>query len=232
MMTTGRINVGANPTHYGENRYYGLNIQRIIEAIRNIPENENIEEFLQKMFKGEAIYDKNDEKLSPTIEMRFRNGSSNANEILNGIRMGGQLFVRARSDDFSNNKLINSLYRQAKKRKNYVFDKVLNINRTDPNYSDCSSDEEIMRKKFMESLYGNGIIDYNTFKCFFCILYPNMSQNDILQLYYYYKNKVKPTFYKEPSIEQLHLLRDNIINFCNNQINEEELSYQYIRRAA
>ncbi len=30
-------NVGANPTHYGENRYYGLNIQRIIEAIRNIP---------------------------------------------------------------------------------------------------------------------------------------------------------------------------------------------------
>ena len=38
-------NVGANPTHYGENRYYGLNIQRIIEAIRKMPENENMEEF-------------------------------------------------------------------------------------------------------------------------------------------------------------------------------------------
>ncbi len=184
------------------------------------------------MFQGETIYDKNGKKLSPTIEMRFRNGSSNATEILNGVRMGGQLFVRARSKDFSDNKLINSLYRQAKKRKTYVFDKVLNDNRTDPNYSDCLLDEEILGKKFMESIYGNGKIDYNTFKCFFNILYPGISKREILSLYNYYKSKLKPTSYKILAINQLQTIRDRIISFSNNQNTEAECSYQYIYRTA
>ena len=95
LMNSLAANVGANPTHYGENRYYALNIQRIIEALRHIPEDQSMEEFLKKMFDGEPIYDENGKRLSPTIEMRFRNGSSDPDEILSGVRMLGGLLVKA-----------------------------------------------------------------------------------------------------------------------------------------
>ena len=215
-------NVGANPTHYGENRYYGLNIQRIIEAIRKMPENENMEEFLEKMFKGEPIYDSEGNKISPTIEMRFRNGSSDADEILSGIRMCGQIFVAAKDKNLEDNRTIKSLYRKVKNRPTYVFDKVLNANRTDPNYSDCKDDDEILGKKFKESPYGNGEIDRNIFKVFLKTLYPDIEDIEIEEIIDSYVEGLQPTEYKSTAKEELQNLRAELISVLTSTNTVEE----------
>jgi len=193
-------NVGANSTHYGAYRYYGLNIQRIIEAIRNKPKNIAMEEYLQRIFKGEELYDDKGKRISPTIEMRFRNGSSDADEILSSIRMCGGMFVAAKDKEFKEDKTIKSLYRKAKSRVKYIFDKVLQSNREDPNFRDCQTDEEILLKKFATSIYGNGIIDPNVLREFLRIVAPTMKKEDKEKLINYYLNKVKPTDYKKKSI--------------------------------
>lgn len=212
LMTILSANVGANPTHYGENRYYGFNIQRIVEAIRNKDPKIDLETFLQKMFTGEPIYDKDGNKLSPTIEMRYRNGSSNADEILTGVRMAGGLIKRAKETRVKEDPMIKTLYRNVKKRAVYVFDKVLNANRTDPEYSDCETDEQIMGKKFKNSPYGNGIIEKNLFETFISTLNPNLDKKEIEEMYKMYQNKLRATEYKPSIIERT---RDFLINARN-----------------
>ena len=196
LMTVLSANVGANPTHYGENRYYGFNIQRIVEAIRNKDPQIDLETFLQKMFSGEPIYDKDGKKLSPTIEMRYRNGSTNPDEILTGVRMAGGLIKAAKDTKVKEDYMIKTLYRNIKKRAVYVFDKVLNGNREDPAYADCETDEEIMGKKFKNSPYGNGVIAKNLFVAFINTLNPDIRYEEIEKMYNMYQDKLTATEYK------------------------------------
>ena len=113
------INIGTNATHYGPYRYYGLNFQRVSDARRQMPANMNVTEFLERLFSGERIEvtdnKGNKKKLSPTIEMRFRNGSSDADEILSGARMLGSLFVKAHDKERMKEADIKNLYRHMKK---------------------------------------------------------------------------------------------------------------------
>lgn len=208
-------NIGANATHYGEYRYYGLNIQRIIEAIRKMPPEENLEEFLKKMFSGEPIYDAEGNKLSPTIEMRFRNGSSSADEILRGIRIGGQMFVKAKDPKFNKIPTIKSLYRKIKKIKPIAWI-VTRANRNNPEYEGLT-DEEILEKKFAESNYGNGEMDITTLKVFLDILYPEMSLRDKITIIALYKRNIRktPVSYEQKTYlinlrEQLEIYRNEI----------------------
>jgi hypothetical protein len=195
------INLGANPTHYGENRYYGLNIQRIIEAIRNKPLDSNLEEYIKNIFTGVEQFDKDGKKISPTIEIRYRNGSSSLDEIMCGIRINGQMFVKAKEKTFNNNAIIKSQYRNVKKRKKYIFDKVLRANRESENYVDCIDDEEILRKKFAESIYGDGIIDKNKFVSFIRLLYPELTKDIAIEIYNEYVRGLKPTKYKKIDLQ-------------------------------
>lgn len=187
--------VGANTTHYGEHRYYGLNFQRLFEALRQKPQNITMESYLNELLTKGIIKDKNGHIISPTIEMRFRNGSSDPDEIMRGIRMGGQLFVAAKRKNYKKD-CINSLYRHAKKRIVYIFDRLVEGNSNSPLYSDCTDIYELLRKKFRLSDYGNGKITYDEFKAFMNILYPNMKEKDILKLAKVYLPKLKPTPYK------------------------------------
>lgn len=207
-------NLGANPTHYGENRYYGLNIQRIIETLRHIPSNQSMEEFIKKMFDGEAIYDEEGKKLSPTIEMRFRNGSSDPDEILTGVRMLGSLFTKAHDKELCKESKIKNLYRAVKKRAVYVFDRVLNINRTDPRYANLT-DEEIMQRKFEESVYGDGIIPYNTFKVFLGVIAKDIDEDKIKELYNHYQGKLDrgKNRNKNNAIDYLRNMREFLVRF-------------------
>ena len=214
------INLGANPTHYGENRYYGLNIQRIIEAIRNKPLDAKLEEYIRNIFSGVEQLDKEGKTISPTIEIRYRNGSSSLDEIMCGIRINGQMFTKAKDDDFNKNPIIKSQYRNVKKRKKYVFDKVLRANRESENYAECVDDEEILRKKFAESIYGDGQIDKNTFINFITLLYPELSKEIAKKMYDEYVKGLKPTEYKKEIIKTKN---------SNITINEGR---QYTRRAA
>lgn len=195
------INLGANPTHYGENRYYGLNIQRIIEAIRSKPLDTNLEEYIRNIFKGVEQYDKEGKKISPTIEIRYRNGSSSVDEIMCGVRINGQMFVASKSKGFSKNPIIKSQYRNVKKRKKYVFDKVLRANRESDLYAECVDDDEILRKKFAESIYEDGVIDKNSFVEFMSILYPDLSKKIVIEIYNKYVNGLKPTEYKKEIVQ-------------------------------
>ena len=163
LMAALMASVGANVKHYGEFRYYGLNFQRIVEAIRNKPNNMSVEDFLQKIFSGEEVLDKNGKKISPTIEMRFRNGSSDADEILSGIRMNGQLFVAAKRKNSNFKTKINSLYKRIKRRVRYNFEQVTQEDIDSGLYSDCNSLEEILERKFYNSIYGFNYIDFNYF---------------------------------------------------------------------
>ena len=193
------VNVGANPTHYGENRYYGLNIQRIIEAFRNIPEDMDEEVFLQKLFSGEEIIGNDGKPVNATIELRFRNGSSDPDEILSAVRMFGGMFVAAKDMDDDNKSILQSMYRNAKKRRRFVFDKVLRRDREDLRFVDCDNDEEIMRKKFHDSPYGDGKIDYNTYKYFMLLVNPELPESIIIGLYKEAQAKLRPTDYKNTS---------------------------------
>ncbi len=190
-------NIGAIPTHYGPYRYYGLNFQRITEAIRKMPPKENIEEFMGKMLRGETIYDGKGNKLSPTIEMRFRNGSSSADEILRGVRLGGQMFVAAKDPCFDKMPIIKSLYRDSKK-KNQILWTVTQENLNDPRYAGLTP-MEIVEKKFADSRFGNGQIDKNTFLVFLGILYRTtpldntVTVENRMKLYELYKNSVQKT---------------------------------------
>ena len=211
------VNLGANATHYGEYRYYGLNIQRMIEAIRNMPPEENIEEFIKKMLSGEPIFDKDGNKLSPTIEMRFRNGSSSADEILRGIRLGGQMFVRAKDPKFNTISAIKSLYRKAKKIKPIAWI-VTQANRLNPEYMGLT-DQEIIDRKFANSRYGDGKIDPNTLDLFLDILYPDMPKKDKYSLMALYMSNIKQTPIKSrikahllELREQLQIFRDGLVN--------------------
>lgn len=198
------INLGANPTHYGENRYYGLNIQRIIEAIRNKPMDISLEEYIKNIFAGIEQNDKDGNKISPTIEIRYRNGSSSLDEIMCGIRINGQMFVKAKDNTLSKNATIKSQYRNVKKRKKYVFDKVLRANRESELYADCIDDEEILRKKFAESIYGDGLIDKNSFIQFMKTLYSDLSEEIIDKMYEMYVYGLKKTSYKNKEEQKKH----------------------------
>ena len=105
----------------------------------------NVTEFLERLFSGERIEvtdnKGNKKKLSPTIEMRFRNGSSDADEILSGARMLGSLFVKAHDKERMKEADIKNLYRHMKKeRKKYVFDKTIEAYRLRfPNLSEESA---------------------------------------------------------------------------------------------
>ena len=212
------VNLGANPTHYGENRYYGLNIQRIIEAARKMPYNANIEEYLKNIFEGKEQLDNEGKVISPTIEIRFRNGSSSLDEIMCGVRMNGQMFVKSKSKLFDSNSIIKSQYRNAKKRKKYIFEKEKRANRESEIYSDCIDDEEILRKKFATSIYGDGQVDYKIFKNFMKTLYPKLPEKVISKMFEEYTKKLKPTEYKKKEEEQPKIKVSH--------------SRQYIRRVA
>lgn len=230
LMTLLAANIGANPTHYGENRYYGLNIQRMIEAIRNKSDDQSLEDFLQKMFAGEPIYDEKGKQLSPTIEMRFRNGSSNADEILSGVRMCGQMFVAAKEMKEEHN-VLKSLYRKAKARATYAFGLVLNRNRTEDEYADCESDEEIIAKKFAKSPYGNGVVDKKEFKAFLQILYPEISDEDIDAFYEFLTKGIQQTPYKKGLKARLASIRDNIVEMFQ-PVPQEVIPARQLVRAA
>lgn len=184
--------VGANPDHYGMYRYYGLNFQRLIESIRNFPNDMSSEEVLQRLFSGEEVIGKNGKVLSPTVEIRYRNGSSNADEILSAVRMNGQMFVKARDVDFDSDMIIKSMYRNIKNKKNKIFDRVVQSDRENPIYEGLS-DEEILMKKFADSEYGDGIVTYNEFNEFISFLYPTMSLKDRIYLYVLYVGKLEAT---------------------------------------
>ena len=213
-------NLGANPTHYGENRYYGLNIQRIIEAFRNKPLDIDTEEYIRNIFAGVEQLDKDGNKISPTVEIRYRNGSSSVDEIMCGVRINGQMFVRAKDKEFDKNQTIKSQYRNAKKRKKFIFDKVLRANRESGLYDDCIDDEEILRKKFANSIYGDGNIDKNSFITFMNTLYPELSQDIIVEMYNQYVVGLKPTEYKQ-NVEQIKKPEITVTS-----------SRQYVREAA
>lgn len=213
-------NLGANPTHYGENRYYGLNIQRIIEAFRNKPLDIDTEEYIRNIFAGVEQLDKDGNKISPTVEIRYRNGSSSVDEIMCGVRINGQMFVRAKDKEFDKNQTIKSQYRNAKKRKKFIFDKVLRANRESGLYDDCIDDEEILRKKFANSIYGDGNIDKNSFITFMNTLYPELSQDIIVEMYNQYVVGLKPTEYKQ-KVEQIKKPEITVTS-----------SRQYVREAA
>lgn len=214
------INVGANPTHYGENRYYGLNIQRIIESLRNIPEEAEMETFIQKMFQGQELYGKDGEIVSPTVENRYKGGSLYYDDIMCGVRIGGQVFVRARDDNPETLLIIDRLYQDAKKRKKYIFEKVLEANRMSEEYADCEDDEEI-KKKFAKSIYGDGKIDEDDFGNLMRILYPNLSDSFISSFYNYLVKKIKPTEYKKNNQEDSRE---------STQTTQEEAPVQYTYR--
>ena len=198
-------NVGANPTHYGENRYYGLNIQRIVEALRNIPEGQNIEEYLQKMFKGEILYDENGKVISPTIEMRFPNGSSSADDILTGVRAMGGLLNASHNKELCKQSRIKTMYRKIKNRTSIAFGTVTAADRSNPDYAGLS-DEEILKKKFEQSQYCDGVIDYNTFCFFMNIVNPNLNDKDLKMLYNHFQDKLVSAEKK-----MMHEIRSNKI---------------------
>ena len=185
-------NVGANPTHYGENRYYGLNIQRLVEGLRNIPDDMSFDVALEKLFNGEELIGKDGKKISPTIEFRFRNGSSDSDEIISAARMLGGMMVSAKNMNEDTKALVQSMYRNAKQRKPVAFGVVTRANREDPRYEGLS-DEEILDLKFINSIYGNGKLDYNTFKVFMKIINPNLSEFEIKKNFNIIKDKLKPT---------------------------------------
>ena len=191
-------NVGANPTHYGENRYYGLNIQRLVEGLRNVPDDMSLDEALEKLFNGEEVIGKNGKVISPTIEFRFRNGSSNADEIFSAVRMLGGMMVSAKNMDDNTKGIIQSMYRKSKERKPIAFGVVTRANREDPRFKGLT-DDEILDKKFSESIYGNGNIDFNTFKTFINVINSDLDDNRITELYNGVKENIKPTDCKEHS---------------------------------
>lgn len=218
-------NIGTNASHYGPYRYYGLNFQRVSDARRNMPTNMNVTDFLNRIFSGEKIVikdDKGNEKtLSPTIEMRFRNGSSDPDEILAGARMLGGLFVKAHDKERMKEPDIKNLYRHMKKtRKKHVFDKVIEVYRQRyPNLSE----EEILDRVFKESEYGDENIDYNTFKSLVNILSPKTEEKDIKSMKDYFQNKFKKVkaFAKQTTIEALRAIRDSLASFStSNEIEE------------
>ena len=121
-----------------------------------------------------------------------------------GIRINGQMFVKAKDNKFSKNATIKSQYRNVKKRKKYVFDKVLRANRESELYADCIDDEEILRKKFAESIYGDGLIDKNSFIQFMKTLYSDLSEEIIDKMYEMYVYGLKKTSYKNKEEQKKH----------------------------
>lgn len=191
-------NVGANPTHYGENRYYGLNIQRLVEGLRNIPDDMSFDVALEKLFNGEEVIGKDGKVISPTIEFRFRNGSSNSDEILSSARMLGGMIVSAKNIDEDIKSIIQSMYRKAKNRKPVAFGVVTGRNREDSRYEGLT-DDEILDLKFINSIYGDGKLDYNTFKTFILIINPELDDIIIKKLYDTVKDNLKATEFNNVS---------------------------------
>ena len=106
--------------------------------------------------------------------------------------MLGGMMVSAKNMNEDTKALVQSMYRNAKQRKPVAFGVVTRANREDPRYEGLS-DEEILDLKFINSIYGNGKLDYNTFKAFMKIINPNLSEFEIKKNFNIIKDKLKPT---------------------------------------
>ena len=213
------INIGANATHYGPYRYYGLNFQRLNDARRNMPSNMNVTEFLDRLFKGEHIEIEdakgNKKTLSPTVEMRFRNGSSDADEILSGARMLGALFVKAHDKERCKEADVKNLYRHMKDyRKKHVFDKM--IERYRQLYPGLP-ENEVLDLVFKNSEYGDENIDFNTFKLFMNIMSPEIDEETVKVMHEYYQGKFnkeeekKKNNTRKSKIDELREIRNDLV---------------------
>ena len=100
--------------------------------------------------------------------------------------------MAAKNMDDNTKGIIQSMYRKSKERKPSAFGVVTRANREDPRYEGLS-DEEILDLKFINSIYGNGKLDYNTFKVFMKIINPNLSEFEIKKNFNIIKDKLKPT---------------------------------------
>ena len=75
--------------------------------------------------------------------------------------------------------------------------------------------EEIMQRKFEESVYGDGIIPYNTFKVFLGVIAKDIDEDKIKELYNHYQGKLDrgKNRNKNNAIDYLRNMREFLVRF-------------------